>query len=381
MIRLRSQPWLKPFTPEHCCLSFSNRAHQRTRTPRPAYSRRSAVLGVLGNRPAFRAQGHCSSRSRRNPRCLGLALREAPIGPCASASSCPNRLCCLLRSRTDLGLCHIAICRQGHDPSRRRYCPRGDGCDCRLGSAPCLLDCWRRFDLRYYACPLHSAASARDCSRCLFSRWANLRSDPMARRNRHWSDGRGRRHSDGFAYGGSATRPPSWRNSRSTGPAGFMLLSTRFWQRRVPSSFSWTATSGCHRQLTAGSCCYWPPSPASGSGTNCTDRISETALRCFLSPSSQALLFAFSVIPAGITLDFARWYAWPLQASILIVAVMALWTLFEGSGVLRKAVLVGAAAVAAYWSLSVARTDAQIYYRIIGFRRCPAKPSRTCEMH
>jgi hypothetical protein len=73
-----------------------------------------------------------------------------------------------------------------------------------------------------------------------------------------------------------------------------------------------------------------------------------------------SLLFAFSVIPAGITLDFARWYAWPLQAGILIVAVMALWARFESSGVIRKAALVSAAAVAAYWSLS----DARVYYKM-----------------
>jgi hypothetical protein len=71
-----------------------------------------------------------------------------------------------------------------------------------------------------------------------------------------------------------------------------------------------------------------------------------------------AMMFGFSVIPAGLKIDFMRWFLWSIQAQLLLCAASACWFLLrDKDNKIRYAV----ASLASVSALALVILDARVY--------------------
>lgn len=73
-----------------------------------------------------------------------------------------------------------------------------------------------------------------------------------------------------------------------------------------------------------------------------------------------SLAFAYGVVPAGITLDFVRWYAWPPQAGLFATTLLALFLVWRRTEGRRRRAAQAAAALAAVPLAQLALTDGHV---------------------
>lgn len=77
-----------------------------------------------------------------------------------------------------------------------------------------------------------------------------------------------------------------------------------------------------------------------------------------------ALLFGFSVVPVGITLDFMRWFLWAPQAAILLTASCSVWCLMSHLDGRPRLAIQSAAAICVVAAAGTVAVDAAVFSRV-----------------